>query len=259
MKRTLIALMALAGYAAAASLDYDIYKDDSSSPYNQGLLTVFDFDQGTAGSAANKAGGDTGGYSDKPLITYEGDNGYGTINSAATRMWKSDLSLGDFTISMDVNTMTAGHLLTMRANNTEFIHLTSSAESPLTLTYSGVTGSVESTIGATSGDKTLDWATITLVRSANILTLYVNGESQGSLTAKATTFSGLQIGALFGEGTQGGTSAPAINATIDNLTIWGKALSAAEVSSFVIPEPTTATLSLLALAGLAARRRRASR
>ena len=42
----------------------------------------------------------------------------------------------------------------------------------------------------------------------------------------------------------------------DNITFWNKALSDSEVSGLVIPEPTTATLSLLALAGLAARRRR---
>ena len=42
----------------------------------------------------------------------------------------------------------------------------------------------------------------------------------------------------------------------DNITFWNKALSDSEVSGLVIPEPTTATLSLLALAGLAARRHR---
>ena len=261
MKKTLIVLMALAGIAAAESLDYHDYATlEPSSSYLTNLYTVWDFDQ-TAGTQATKTAG-TGGYSNTPKVAYEAGNtedGYGVINDTMGRLWKNDIGLNDFTISMDVNTMTAGHLLTMRASNTEFIYLTSSADSPLTLTYSGVTGSVESTVRATSGDETLDWTTITLVRSANILTLYVNGESQGSLTAKSTTFSGLQVGALFGNGQQGGTSAPAINATVDNMAIWKRALTSAEVAGLVIPEPTTATLSLLALAGLAARRRRASR
>ena len=47
--------------------------------------------------------------------------------------------------------------------------------------------------------------------------------------------------------------------TASNMTIKVTEMSLVPASSPVVPEPTTATLSLLALAGLAARRRRASR
>jgi len=47
--------------------------------------------------------------------------------------------------------------------------------------------------------------------------------------------------------------------TASNMTIKVTEMSLIPASSPVVPEPTTATLSLLALAGLAARRRRASR
>ena len=43
---------------------------------------------------------------------------------------------------------------------------------------------------------------------------------------------------------------------IDNLYVWNRALGTTEVKALVVPEPATATLSLLALCGLAARRRR---
>lgn len=61
---------------------------------------------------------------------------------------------------------------------------------------------------------------------------------------------GLQFGAAFG----GSRIFP--EAEISNVTLWNKTLTATEVKGLMIPEPTTATLSLPALAGLAARRRR---
>ena len=252
----------MVGSVSALSLDYDTYKNDSSTPtnFNTNLETVFDFDQGTAGSVANKAGGPTGAYNYKPVIAYEKDgNGYGVITTTTnTAMYKENISWNDFTISVDVNTMSAGHLLTLKDSDGDFIYLTSSATTPLTLTYDGVTGSVKSYVNPTTADKTLNWTTITLVRESNVLTLYVDGLSQGSLTEvlsegeEVASITGLQFANRF---TGGNPSAP-INATIDNVTLWSRALSAKEVRAFAVPEPTTATLSLLALAGLAARRRR---
>ena len=260
MKKTIIALFALAGVAAAESLDYDTYKSVTlASPYLTDLYTVWDFDQ-VSGTQASKVGGDMGGYSNTPVIAYESGNesdGYGVVNSDKGRLYKSGMSLGNFTISVDVNTMTAGHLLTLKDSSDKYIYLTSSSTAPLTLTYDDVTGSVVSAVKPTSSDETLNWTTITLTRSSDILTLYVNGVSQGTLKGSDTSIAALQLGNRY----EGGTPAAPIDATVDNLTIWDRALTTEEVQGFIVPtqsvpEPTTATLSLLALAGLAARRRR---
>ena len=66
----------------------------------------------------------------------------------------------------------------------------------------------------------------------------------------STALTGFQFGAAFG-GNRVSNSV-----TLDNIAVWNRALSAAEVATLPLPEPTTATLSLLALAGLAACRRR---
>ena len=255
MKKTIIALIALTGMAAAESLDYHDYANVTpESSYLTDLYTVWDFD-GTAGNNASKVGGSNGGYNDTPKIAYETGNttdGYGVVNETAGRLYKSGMELRDFTISVDVNTMTVGHLLTLQDSSSKFIYLTSSDTTPLTLTYDGIEGSVESNVNPTSESATLDWTTITLTRSSDVLTLYVNGVSQGTLTGGSASISALQLGNRYG----GGDPVAPINATIDNLTVWNRALTSDEVKGLIIPEPTTATLSLLALTGLAARRRR---
>ena len=108
----------------------------------------------------------------------------------------------------------------------------------------------------------LEGKVLTLVFDAtgtsNILTAYVDGVANSdSITftynegvTASTALTGFQFGAAFG----GGRVSNSV--TVDNIGVWSRALSAAEVASLPLPEPTTATLSLLALAGLAARRRR---
>lgn len=256
MKKIHIAsLFALAGMATAESLDYDTYKATTpASPYMTGLYTVWDFDQ-VAGTSAGKVGGTTGGYGNTPKIAYETGNtvdGYGVIDSTGGYVHKTNMGLNDFTVSVDINTMTVGHLLSLQDSNGKYICLTSSSATPLTLTCDDVTDSVESAVNPTTSDTTLNWTTITLTRSSNKLTLYVNGVSQGTLEGNNTSITSMQLGKKY----PGGTDVVGIEATIDNLTIWNRALSAEEVAGFVVPEPTTATLSLLALVGLAACRRR---
>lgn len=100
---------------------------------------------------------------------------------------------------------------------------------------------------------TTEWTTLTVVGynpsttgKVICLELYVNEEFVGSqVVNNATNFvdeggaTNLQFGHY-------GAAANTANMKIDNVLLYAKA----------VPEPTTATLSLLALVGLAARRRR---
>ncbi len=75
-------------------------------------------------------------------------------------------------------------------------------------------------------------------------------ETSGYLTTTQTnTINGLYIGNWAKDGVfQGGGKM--------DITFYNTALTTTQMKSLLVPEPTTATLSLLALAGLAARRRR---
>lgn len=52
-----------------------------------------------------------------------------------------------------------------------------------------------------------------------------------------------------------GNGANAASTNYDNILVYNRALSASEMKALIVPEPTTATLSLPALVGPAARRR----
>ena len=99
--------------------------------------------------------------------------------------------------------------------------------------------------------------TITLTIADTAVNYYLNGNSIGSATLNisgndwtAETITTLSLGSWPGSSANSRSSAK-----FYNLAVYSGAMSASEVAALV-PEPTTATLSLLALAGLAARRRR---
>ncbi len=100
---------------------------------------------------------------------------------------------------------------------------------------------------------------LTVAHTSNGTKVYVDGVLKATMsglqyTGETHTMKQLNFG-----NTSGGNSG--LNVTLSGLYIHNTALTDAQVSSFVtslqyIPEPATATLSLLALAGLATRRRR---
>ena len=108
---------------------------------------------------------------------------------------------------------------------------------------------------AVSYDSTLDTATF-----------YVNGDNVGSITlGKKFNLPTGGVGGAIGAGTQdlvenAGAIIPqgVVDAQIAELKVFNSALSQSQIltQAHLVPEPTTATLSLLALCGLAARRRR---
>ncbi len=114
----------------------------------------------------------------------------------------------------------------------------------------------------TSYSLTLDtWYTLALTYDAtnNNATFYVDGTSVGSVTVP-TAVNQPGVGLGIGNGAKDWTTGPWAGQIAD-FQLLNSALTADQVAAYgaptpVVPEPTTATLSLLALAGLAARRRR---
>ena len=102
-----------------------------------------------------------------------------------------------------------------------------------------------------TGD-TFTYVTVTMAEGA--FNFYMNGELVA--TASKTGLMSGEITTLGLGGWVGNYSNSLLDYTLGSLAIYDGAMSAAEVKGLIIPEPATATLSLLALAGLAARRRR---
>lgn len=121
-----------------------------------------------------------------------------------------------------------------------------------------VMGGENATLGLTAAGSLTTVTTITLVSDseAGTFTMYNNGVEVAKQTGwnPDSGINGMQLGKVFG----GGGKNVSGSVDLSNVYVWNRALSSDEVKAVAgIPEPTTATLSLLALAGLCARRRRA--
>lgn len=267
MKKALIALMVLAGVAPAATLGTIDTTDEKLEAY-------FDY----AESADQKVG-DITGWNEK--MTWNSAGQYGTTGQTNSMYTDGGMNInmkndGGFTISFDINNInTTGTILSVLTN-----HQNASIEGAAI--WRGMKADIarDDTTGAYTlntllGSKTLtanlgadlSWTTLTFVGTANTegvtqndmltmdLAIYVNGEladsfsDYGAWNFVAENLNRLQFG-------HWGNSSQNTQLDIDNILIYSRPLSKAEVKNLTIPEPTTATLSLLALCGLAARRRR---
>ena len=265
MKKTIITLMALSGVAGAASVDCSMYEELGVS---ENLLGAYDF----SSSSATKG---TLNYSESFTV----ENGVAVLGEGKNCPWANYMNLGpDWTISFDVLSLGStndawSNILTMYSNtdnvgggykhsmvigldNQHQVQV-SSSNGEETSFNGGEAVNMKTGIyddGATGNVAKANGQTITLVQdsSANTLTLYVDGvQTQQATGWDPASIVGMQFGKGFAYGRD-----PLEDATIDNLAIWNTALSKDMVESLIVPEPATATLSLLALAGLAARRRR---
>ena len=267
MKKTIIALMSLGSTVFGATVGSVDTTDES-------LLSYFDFSNGNSPTA-----GSLSGWSES--MTWVADGEYATT-SQQTCMYNTGLNFkmvetGGFTVSFDIKDVTKDGTIFSLLNTNSMTNSNGWKALKVDIANNEESGvySLTSTVGTKSFTAELgslnDWTTVTLVvdvestsypdESANI-NVYVDG------TLAAKTDSPWGLGNFLREqicNTQFGYYGNSGNnglASYDNVLIYSRALSESEVKSLTtvaapaVPEPTTATLSLLALAGLAARRRR---
>ncbi|MEG1938487.1 MAG: LamG-like jellyroll fold domain-containing protein, partial [Akkermansia sp.] len=123
-----------------------------------------------------------------------------------------------------------------------------------------ITGSISA--GSGSFPAADQWTTFTITSDGTTITLYKDGVSMGTLACTIGSdikITGIQFGKAFGADDTPEKQPDTHNinsADVDNIGIWQKALTAEEVQSLTIPEPTTASLCLFGLATLILRRRK---
>lgn len=258
MKKTLITLLALSCVSMGATIGTIDKKDTTLKAY-------WDFTESNALTA-----GSVISWSELPTWNAAG---YGESTTSSTHPYTESAGLraaDGFTVSFDINGAGVGTLLSMtsggmtQAWRTITVTLAASEETDgASILSAQFHGNTEDAVAKTLILSDTDWTTLTLVGSVDktaastlVLDFYIDGEHIGkSSTASATNITGgnvinkMQFGYY-------GTSVNSASTNIDNILVYGRALSAAEVKALTVPEPTTATLSLLALAGLVARRRR---
>lgn len=273
MKKTLITLMALAGMASATEM-------------TDGLVAWWTFDNGATGytSYTNFTGHVDTGLSTNHMHTEGGVDGNGYISTHYqtvdengnpkaqamdfyTSMSGMNISASSFTLSFKVKGVTADYRTLFSMNIGSLgqanMQLENSNNGSDTCIYLPNNRTLELTEDAARAAMrgSDGWANVILTGDGTTLTLYVD-DFVATFDYSGTTgdLSNFQLGSLWGDGSR------RVEAQYDDLAIWNRVLSTEEVSllskgavadgTLTIPEPTTATLSLLALAGLAARRRR---
>lgn len=258
MKKTIVTLMAMAASIATAEI-------------TDGLQWAESFGDGYDKAAS---------FTLNNAFYEEGGVGVAGGDHADSRIWTTNLSGGNFTnaftfsfkmVDFEANNWTDA--LSLYSNGTTYgdsncIQLQKDNTGALMVYTTNFTGSnVEGdasniSLGSISD---LKGKVLTLVFDAtgtsNTLTAYVDGVALADTVTftyaedatPSTALTGFQFGAAFGN------NRVSTSLTADDIAVWNRALSAEEVATLplaVVPEPATATLSLLALAGLALRRRR---
>ena len=250
MKKTLIALFALGGMAMALDTPSPIAEwNDFSS------MTSNDYTISTSGNSR---------VSDNILYVSGAANGTANIDLTGKGLtFANGLSVA--MLVSDVKDGTSGKyptgLLSFMSNSENFYALAgiglTSNDNMGGFACKGSTGNITVTNRADVSvlrESTPTMAVATF--ASNSFSLYVDGDLVATGVPKGG-FSADQVLTKLSFGSWAGNSGSGVlSEKIYSLAIYDTALTAEQVKSLSIPEPTTGTLSLLALAGLCARRRK---
>mgnify|MGYP003296534800 CR=1 FL=1 len=246
MKKTLIALMALAGVAAADITTITTeWNFDNNLTSTGSVVTTGSWVKGQDGLTEATYGVDDvyGSY-----LVLDG-KGYVKVNNTYWSTGSGTLALGSndtsFTISATVmfDSIPSEIFLMGTSNNHDEGFAFTLMDGKLALTAKSIAHNTLNSMTALTADT---WYTLGVSYDAetNVANFSVNGNSVGTLTLSSGYDAAEAVGMAIGAG--GADQAQGVwSGKIANLSI-----------TTTVPEPTTATLSLLALAGLAARRRR---
>ncbi|MEG1507548.1 MAG: LamG-like jellyroll fold domain-containing protein [Akkermansia sp.] len=188
--------------------------------------------------------------------------GYGTIGGS-NNPYKANpgLKANSFTLSFDIKDLSINtwrDLVSIHTDN----GTGDSKKLCLEATANNTLGLLPTDFGGTAitGDILCNytpsaWTTLTITCTGSLLSLYKDGLLMGNINCNIgdEAITGIQFGKNFGGGR------PINSAKIDNVGLWNTALTADQVKSLngLVPEPTTVSLSLVGLAALMLRRRRA--
>ena len=276
MKKTLIALLAFGGCASAATelvANWDDFSNlkDSTETYS---LVLSEGNASVTNGVLTIAGSQQSDSNQSPA--------YATIDISSVGLtMKSGFTLSTTVSNVNMLSGTSNpvSIFGLASADNSFLfsaafHTNNADKSQFKFAYDGSTtnvdaGSYSSTINTEKAEVDTP-VTLTLTVDDNQLAWYIDGDlSYSSTTKDSKTASGntvditgyreqtlttLAIGAWVGATKHGH-----MTGKVYDLSIYNGAMTALEVKNLVtgsVPEPTTATLSLLALAGLAARRRR---
>lgn len=198
------------------------------------------------------------------------DRGYISSNSGSSRidfyntLSGAGIKANSFTISLKVSALTADYrnMLGFTLGSETFdLQTTNSGAGNKIALYSSGSHTIQTGNDTNSALKGADWGNIVITSDGTNLTLYVNGikASIAFTPDESTTLSNFQLSSKWGD------SGRAADANYDDLAIWNRTLNEQEINHLVsggtagdliVPEPTTATLSLLGLSVLMVRRRR---
>ena len=254
MKKTLITLLALCGVASAT--DATLVWDLSFNNLNQTVVTNGSGNDYSSLTITMNGSTVTDGICATPA------NNRVTITDSAPTLRMMDSFSFVVKGGADVAVANWGVLFGLGEDNSWNIKVANNANGNLTLLEEGY--NISDKVGSTATPYGSMGTYIVTVdnggktqagTSTAALTLYYNGAqvATGTLGAINCTTQPLDTFALGGRNIGTGNST---DFSFTNVQLYSGVLSSTQISQLSVPEPTTATLSLLAVAGLAARRRR---
>ena len=248
MKKTIITLLALAGVAAGT--DATLVWDMSFAPTDsQDSVTDANGNSYTLGKEWKNTQGNSGSvispYASRLLLT---------DSNASVLTFAQDFS---FVVQGGLNQVGAWDcLMSIGSDNNNNFKIVNNASGCLTFleegTFSVSTDGHPNTTKSVTGE--MGTYIVTYNATGKDLTLFYNGTEVA--TADLLEVTNENKVANFAIGGRALSMNNTSDFTFSNIQLYSGVLSSEQIKSLSVPEPTTATLSLLALAGLAARRRR---